>query len=425
VASRFGASSFGTVFPSPVAADLSLTRVDASCTVAKNKMIPVSTYKTETGGGKTQSTGISNATPSIGATLPEHHDWTSAVKRSGAATSAVSARIRVGLIGYGTAGRVFHAPFIAADPAYDLTAVVTSRADLVAAEHAGARVVGSVDDLLAADDLDLIVVASPTFLHGAHAAAALDSGRPVVVDKPFATTTAEGRGLIERAEAAGLLFTVFQNRRWDGDFRTIRRLLAEGALGEVCRFESRFEWWKPVVVESWKSQTAAASGGGILFDLGTHLIDQALQLFGPARVEYAELDRRRQGTAADDDAFVALRHETGVLSHLWMSSVAARPGPRFRVLGTSSGYESWGLDPQEALLKAGTKPDAPGFGVVPEASWGTLGPGAGRPVRPDDGDYGAFYRGLATALRAGGAPPVDARDSLAALQIIESIHNRK
>ncbi|MET3566756.1 putative dehydrogenase [Leifsonia sp. 563] len=333
--------------------------------------------------------------------------------------------IRVGLIGYGVAGRVFHAPFLAADPAFELAAVVTSRTDRLAADHPGATAVPDVDALLAHPGLGLVVVASPTPLHVAHATAAIEAGLATVVDKPFAPDTAAGRALIERAEAAGVPFTVFQNRRWDGDFLTLRRLVDEGALGEVRRFESRFEWWKPAADESWKSTTSVQEGGGILFDLGAHLIDQALLLFGPARVANAEL-RNRRSAGADDDVFVVLEHDAGTTSHLWMSAVAPIAGPRFRVLGSRSGFVSWGLDPQESQLAGGTLPGDPRLGQA--SAPGRLGTDA----HPDEiplvpGDYAAFYRGLASALQDGTPLPVDPRESLAALELIDTIHtlNRK
>jgi predicted dehydrogenase len=339
--------------------------------------------------------------------------------------SGSGAPIRVGLVGYGVAGRVFHAPFIAADPAFELAAVVTSQADRLAADHPDARAVPDVDALLAHPGLDLIVVASPTPLHVDHATAAINAGMATVVDKPFAPDATRGRALIERAEAAEVPFTVFQNRRWDGDFITLRGLVAKGALGDVRRFESRFEWWKPSADDSWKSTTTARDGGGILFDLGAHLIDQALVLFGPARVAHAELSNRR-GAEADDDAFVVLEHDSGTRTHLWMSAVAPIAGPRFRVLGSRAGFVSWGLDPQEGQLAGGMRPGDPRLGRASRsAQLGTDAHPDGVPLAP--GDYADFYRRVAAALRNGTPLPVDAHDSLAALELIDTIHdlNRK
>lgn len=189
------------------------------------------------------------------------------------------------------------------------------------------------------------------------------------------------------------------------------------------RFESRFEWWKPEPRPSWKTEATVADGGGILYDLGTHLIDQAIALFGPVEEMRAELAVRRPGGLADDDAFVALRHESGTISHLWMSSLAPQFGPRFHVLGSSAGYTSHGLDGQEAALAAGVSPTAPGYGSTPPERWGLVGiEGALEPLPTARGDYGAFYRGLADAIRSGGPAPVDPDAAVVVLELIERIH---
>lgn len=341
--------------------------------------------------------------------------------------SSAPAPIRTGVIGFGTSGRVFHAPFLASLPDYSLDVIVTANADRKAEasrRYPGARLVPDTSALFAAaDDLDLVVIGSPSGTHVELAHAALDAGLAVVVDKPFSTTVDDGRALVAKAEELGLPLTVFQNRRWDGDFLTLRSLLEQGALGEVRRFESRFEWWKPTVVNSWKTEATVAQGGGILFDLGAHLIDQALLLFGPVDDVYAEIATHRPGGAADDDAFVSLRHASGVRSHLWMNALAAQAGPRFHVLGSESAYTKWRLDSQEAALKSGALPTDPGFGVEPESAWGSLGVDgalAGVPAQP--GRYIAFYEILADALLRGGQLPVDARDSIEVIRIIDEVH---
>ncbi|MGC5170354.1 Gfo/Idh/MocA family protein [Microbacterium sp. DT81.1] len=342
-------------------------------------------------------------------------------------TDAAHRPLRTAIIGFGTSGRVFHAPFLAANPDFSLDLVVTndpSRRAALADRHPRARAVASPDDVWAdADSLDLVVIGSPSGTHVDLADAALDAGLHVVIDKPLAVTADEGRALIAKAERLGRHLTVFQNRRWDGDFLTVRDLVGAGELGEVRRFESRFEWWKPEPVTSWKTSTAAGEAGGILYDLGTHLIDQAVQLFGPVSSLHAEIARRRPATAADDDSFLALQHVSGVTSHLWMSAVAPLAGPRFRVLGSRAGYTTCGLDPQEPSLLAGALPGDPGFGEVPEDRWGTLGTdGAARRVPTRRGDYGEFYRLLAVALRRGGPLPVDPRDAVDVLELIERAH---
>ncbi|MEV6523008.1 Gfo/Idh/MocA family oxidoreductase [Longispora sp. NPDC051575] len=329
---------------------------------------------------------------------------------------------KIGLIGYGLAGSAFHAPLIATTPGLRLDAVLTAnpeRAARVAREHLGARVVADIEELFTLD-LDLVVIASPNRTHVPYARAALGLGFAVVVDKPLAGTSAEASALVEQAEERGLLLTVYQNRRWDGDFLTVRRLVAEGALGRVGRFESRFERWRPTIKEGWRENADPAEVGGTLYDLGSHLVDQALHLFGPVTSVYAEVDTRRAGAVVDDDSFVALTHAGGVRSHLWTSAVTARVGPRFRVLGDAAGYVKYGLDPQENALREGRVP-GPGWGTEPEDAWGVLGSdGETRAVPTDAGDYPAFYRGVLGALRGDGPAPVDPRDAVAALTVLEA-----
>lgn len=287
--------------------------------------------------------------------------------------------LRVGLLGFGVGGRVFHAPLIAATEGLELAAVATSaperRAELERS-HPGARAFATAEALLAARaalGLDLVVVATPNDTHVPLARAALEAGLPVVVDKPVAPSAAEARGLAALASRQGLLLTVFQNRRWDGDFLTVRRLLAEDALGPVRRFESRFERWAPVARAGWKERPAPEAASGLLYDLGSHLVDQALQLFGPVRTVYAELERHRPGSTVDDDDFLALGHASGVRSHLWMSKVAAQRGPRFRVIGARAAFTKHGLDGQEPAMAAGAIPGRPGWGEEPPSAFGLLG----------------------------------------------------
>lgn len=342
-----------------------------------------------------------------------------------------AAPLRVGLVGYGLAGSVFHAPLIAATEGLVLDTVVTSneeRREQARAEFPALRFAASPDELWErADALDLIVIASPNKTHVPLATAALNAGLPVVVDKPVAGTAAEARELAALAEERGLLLSVFQNRRWDNDFLTLRSLIADGELGEVWRFESRFERWRPQPKGGWRESGDPQEIGGLLYDLGSHVVDQALALFGPVAQVYAESDVRRPGAAADDDTFVALTHTSGVRSHLYVSATTAQLGPRFRVLGSVAGYVKYGLDPQEAALREGARPtaDEP-WGVEDEALWGRLGAGespltgGGAPVRTLPGDYPAYYAAVADALRGKGDNPVTAHQAAAALDVLEA-----
>jgi predicted dehydrogenase len=333
--------------------------------------------------------------------------------------------IRVGLIGYGLGGAAFHAPLIAATPGMRLSAIVTSnpeRMEQARGRYPTAKIVPSADALWdSASEVDLVVVASPNRTHVPLARAALAAGLPVVVDKPLTATAHEGRDLVEEARRRGLLLSVFQNRRWDGDFLTLRGLLDRGALGQVHRFESRFERWRPTPKPGWREHGDPAEAGGILYDLGSHLIDQARVLFGSVAAVYAEMDRRRPGVEVDDDAFVALTHTSGVRSHLWMSAVAADHDLRMRVLGSQAAYVKLGTDVQEEALRAGATPDAPGWGREPEARWGRLGAADDWSVVPTEpGAYPAFYTGVGSALRHGSPPPVDPTEAVAVLAIIEA-----
>jgi scyllo-inositol 2-dehydrogenase (NADP+) len=332
--------------------------------------------------------------------------------------------IRVGLIGYGLAGSVFHAPLVAATPGMRLAIVVTGNAERAAQarrEHPGVEIVDGAERLWErAGELDLVVVASPNVTHVPFARAALENGLAVVVDKPLAASSAEGQALVDEARRRKLLLSVFHNRRWDGDFLTLQRLLAEGVLGDVHRFESRFERWRPTPKEGWRESGDPAEAGGTLYDLGSHLIDQALVLWGPVARVYAEVNRRRPGVQVDDDAFVALEHASGVRSHLWMSAAAPEHDLRFRVLGNRAAYVKHGLDAQEAALREGTRPGA-GWGAEPRERWGRVGAvDEWTPVPTEPGAWPAYYAGIAAALREGAPPPVDPADAVEGLRIIEA-----
>jgi predicted dehydrogenase len=338
--------------------------------------------------------------------------------------------IRAGLIGFGHSGAVFHAPLISTTPGVVLSAIVTAdpeRRERAARDYPAAVILSNAQQLWdRAAELDVVIVATPNRSHVPLAMAALQAGLPVVVDKPLAATPDGARLVIAEARRRKRLLTVFHNRRWDGDFLTVRKLIAEGALGRIWRFESRFERWRPVPREGWRELDAPAEAGGLLFDLGTHLIDQALLLFGPVAEEYAEIDRRREGVVVDDDVFVSLTHASGVRSHLWMSSAAASAGPRFRVLGSRAGYTKYGMDVQEDALRAGARPGHPGWGEDVVERWGTLGAGdASDPIPTERGAYQDFYVQLARALRDGSAPPVDPEDAVKGLDIIERLRARR
>lgn len=344
--------------------------------------------------------------------------------RGRAAYAEPVADLRVAIIGYGLAGRVFHAPLITATRGLALTSVVTSspeRQAQVVVDHPQARALSSAERLWERDDHDLVVIATPNESHVPLAYAAIDHGLPVVVDKPLAVSAQRAEQLVLRAHRAGVLLTVFQNRRWDSDHLTLLRLLEGGHLGTVFRYESRFERWRPKPRSgSWRESLPPDRGGGLLLDLGSHLVDQALTLFGAATHVYAEIDRRR-GLPAEDDIFIALRHVSGTISHLQASALTGSPGPRLRVLGTDAAFVLTRLDSQEDRLRTGARPDTVAdWGVEPEAHRGRLVTGdTSVPVPGEPGDWGRFYALLAGALHEGGPPPVDPADAVATLRVLE------
>jgi predicted dehydrogenase len=331
--------------------------------------------------------------------------------------------LRIAIAGFGLAGEVFHAPLIAATDGLKVAAVTTSdaaRAARAQAAYPGVEVPADAQELLrTVPDIDLLVVATPNRLHVEVARAALERRIPVVMDKPIAPEASAAASLVAAFAATGVAFTVFQDRRWDGDFLTIQDILASGELGEVTRFESRYERFRPDVdAERWRERADPAEGGGLLLDLGSHLIDQARILFGPPLRVYAEIDARRPGAQVDDDVFVALEHAGGVRSHLWMSTVAPAGGRSMRVSGTRAGIETPGLDPQEPQLRAGLRPGDDGWGAGEPARFVDADGERSLPIRR--GAYEQFYARVRDWLVDGAEPPVDPRDSVAVLEIIEA-----
>ena len=334
---------------------------------------------------------------------------------------------RVAVVGYGLAGDVFHAPLIVATPGLALAAVVTGnpeRQAKAARDHPGILVARTATQLWERSaDLDLVVIASPNGTHVPLALEALAHGLHVVVDKPFAPSAADGARLIAEAHARSLIVTPFHNRRWDGDFLTVQRLVREGVLGEVLRFESRFERWRSAPKPRWCEATAPQGAEGIVFDLGTHLVDQALELFGPVRSVYAEIDRRHPDVTVPDDAFVALEHVGGVRSHLYMSAFVAQPHARMGIFGRLGSYVKSGMDVQEAALRAGQRPGGRGWGDEAADRHGELRIGDARcTISTEAGAYQRFYEALVRSIRGDLEPPVAPDDAVAGLRVIEAAY---
>ena len=333
--------------------------------------------------------------------------------------------VRVALVGFGLGGASFHGPLIAVTSGMKLTTVVTSneaRGSQARRDYPGIHVATTAEWVWDhAGDHDLVVITTPNRVHASLAMAALTAGLPVVIDKPFARTASEARRVIQMAGEKRLPVIPYHNRRWDSEHLTLRRVLDEGVLGRVLRFEARLERWRPELKGGWRERGAVEEAGGLLYDLGSHLIDQALTLFGPVQAVYAELDRRRAGAETDDDVFLALTHANGIRSHLWTSSVAAHHGPRMRVLGERGAFVKQHADPQESALRSGIRPVAPDWGREPPESWGIVTDGAHEESVPSEpGAYQRFYGELVAMLRDGAPPPVAPEDALAGLEIIEA-----
>ena len=340
-------------------------------------------------------------------------------------TSSSDRDLRVGLIGFGLGGACFHAPLIAATRGMKLATVVTANPDRGAQalrDYPGVRVAADVDWLWRnAAHHDLVVISTPNRTHVPLALQALSAGLPVVIDKPFAPTSAEARQVLDAARARHLLVSAYHIRRWDSECLTLRNLIGQGLLGRILRFESRLERWRPEPKGDWKERGAPQDAGGLLYDIGSHLIDQALYLFGPVSDVYAELDIRRAGVEADDDVFLALQHRSGVRSQLWTSCLAAQPGPRMRVMGDRAAFVKQQGDLQEAALRAGERPGGNGWGEEPPERWGILSDGAvPQAIKSEPGAYQEFYARMVSALREGAPLPVDPEDAIAGLEIIEA-----
>lgn len=315
--------------------------------------------------------------------------------------------IRVALIGRGMAGSVFHAPLIRALPAFELAAIAGA-ADAAAA--------------IASPAIDLVVIATPNLTHYPLAAAALESGKHVVVDKPFAVTLAEADALIGLAAAKGRVLTVFHNRRWDSDFLTARSLIESGRLGDVRLFEAHWDRFRPVPKPGWREEPA--EGAGLLWDLGPHLVDQALVLFGRPDGVSADVAVQRPGARADDYFDLTLRYGA-MRAKLSASTLIAEPRPRFAIHGSAGSFVKYGLDPQEEALKRGLAPLDARFGREGSPRDGILvrADGSREPVATRPGRYLEFYEGVAASIAEGAPPPVDPADARQGLEIIAAAHS--
>ena len=323
--------------------------------------------------------------------------------------------IGVAVAAFGAAARVFHLPLLQAVPGLELRLVVSRRPDEVQQALPQVRVVGDFAAACADPLIDLVVIPTPNATHAPLAAQALAAGKHVVVDKPFTLTVAEAEALLAQARAAGRILSVFQNRRWDSDFLTLRSLLQEGAVGVPTHLESHFDRFRPQVPDRWRDR--AGPGAGLWYDLGPHLIDQAVQLFGPPRALFVDLAAQRDGATADDYFHALLRYDRlRVVLHA--TALAAAPGPRFVLHGTAGSWVKHGLDAQEDQLKAGMTPGASGWGIDPRPG-SLVAAETTTEVRAIPGDYRQYYAAVRDAILGRGPNPVASEDALAVMKVLE------
>jgi scyllo-inositol 2-dehydrogenase (NADP+) len=341
----------------------------------------------------------------------------------------MSTEIGVAVIGFGLAGKVFHAPFVSAVPGLKLEAIVQRKGDEASKAYPKARILRTVEEALRDSAVQLVVVGTPNETHFDLAKQALLAGKHVVIDKPFAATSAEAKELKELAEKKGVVLAPFHNRRWDGDFRTVQRLLAEEAVGRLVTFESHFDRFRPLPRENtWKEGASAANG--LLMDLGPHLVDQALALFGPPRAITASVRKDRAKTEIEDAFDITLEYPR-LRAHCRSSMLACDAAPRFLLHGVKGSFKKYGLDPQEAALVGGAKVPRMGEGewlAEPEPEWGTLtvAPVLADPtmlvrtkVKTELGDYRLYYANVRDAINGVANLAVTPEDGYRVIRLLE------
>lgn len=330
--------------------------------------------------------------------------------------------IRAGVIGFGFAGRIFHSAVMDAVPGLELATIVQRSGDTAAEAYPKVRIARSVEEMLRDETIRLVVIATPNRSHFSLAVQALEADRDVVIDKPFALTTAEASSLIEIARRKSRLLSAYQNRRWDGDFLTVKKLMEAGKLGRLVSFESHMDRWRPQPkLDVWRDHDV--EGGGALYDLGSHLVDQALMLFGEPEAIFAD-SRIERDNALLDDAFDLRLYYPGLSVLLRSTCLACIPAPRFLLHGTQGSYRKLGLDPQEDALKRGENFSQPHWGEEPEANWGTLtadenGIVQCTPVPTMAGDYRRYYANVRDALLGTAPLSVTANQAWRTIRVLE------
>jgi len=324
--------------------------------------------------------------------------------------------IKTAVIGYGFSAKTFHIPFVTTLDEFDLTAISTSRQE-IQSDWPEVQHYVHAEELLAHSDAELVIITTPNDVHFKLAKAALENGKHVIIEKPFVTNTADGEELIKLAKNKGLTLSVYHNRRWDGDFLTIKKMLNEQKFGELKHFESHFDRFRPEVRQRWREQTT--EGGGILFDLGSHLLDQAITLFGLPVTISADCKVMRENST-NVDYFHLLLHYSDHIAVLHGDMFSAGPNTRFTVKGSDGSYVKYGLDPQEERLIAGVQPNTNEWSEESSSQYGNFYTSDDRtPIKTERGCYQEYFQQIARAIRTGAPCPVTAEDALLNIQLIE------
>jgi len=330
--------------------------------------------------------------------------------------SEFSNPIKTAIVGYGFSAKTFHIPFLRELTNFTLFAISSRQAEAVKRDCPEARHFSSAKEMLCGSEAELVIITAPNDVHFSLAKLALENNKHVVIEKPFVTKLAEGEALIALAKEKKLTLSIYQNRRWDGDFLTVDKLINENRLGKIKVFESHFDRFRPKVQPRWRE--TAAVGGGILFDLGPHLIDQTLQLFGLPKAITATCRTMREGSE-NTDFFHLTLHYPDKVALLQANLFCSGPNLRFKVQGDEASYEKMGLDPQENRLKAGLVPSPVSWADETEAEYGFIYDGEqSQPVKTERGGYQVYYQELAETIRSGGQAPVSAEQSLQSIKLI-------
>ncbi|GHU57719.1 oxidoreductase [Bacteroidia bacterium] len=331
--------------------------------------------------------------------------------------------IKTGLVAYGMSGTVFHAPFLDVNPYFELHTIVERTKNNVHVRYPYVKTVRSYEELLADPDIQLVIVNTPDVTHYEFARLSLLAGKHTIVEKPLVFDVKEGEELVALAKKNRLMLSVYQNRRWDGDFLTVQKVLQSGVLGRVVEFQSAYQRYRNYIqANTWKEK--ADRGVGITYNLGSHMIDQAVVLFGVPQAVFADIDALRGKSEVDDYYHIQLIYPDVKVS-LRAGYLMREETPRYYIHGTAGSYVKYGLDLQEELLKAGHTPCSLGWGAEKESDWGILNTDLNDlhfrgKIETLSGNYGAFYDDIFRAISTGTPPSTDASGVLPVLRIIEA-----